>query len=257
MSARNLQIGKGKLYFAPFATGTQTPGGERWIGNCPQVNLSREDELLDHFSSTEGVRQKDEQVTVETMTKGTVECDDVSKENLAILFCGTADVLSVGSTSGVEETFEAVQQGLEYQLGVTTAAPSGARKVASVVVTGSGGSPTYVAGTDYTVDLTLARITILASGDIEDDDDIEVAYNISASTRERVISGDQQIEGSLRWIANNPKGKNFDFFWPWVKLSPNGDYTLVTDGEFVKVPFSIEALKKDGMNVQYVDGRPA
>ena len=78
---------------------------------------------------------------------------------------------------------------------------------------------------------------------------------VEASTRDRVISRGQTVEGSLRYLANNPAGANIDYFMPWVKITPNGDFSLKGD-EWQTVPFNIEILKKGDLEAIYVDGRP-
>lgn len=55
----NYTLGRGKVYFARFTSG-QVPGPFRYIGNTPEFNLTIELETLDHFSSDEGIREKDD-----------------------------------------------------------------------------------------------------------------------------------------------------------------------------------------------------
>ena len=64
------------------------------------------------------------------------------------------------------------------------------------------------------------------------------------------------ISNDIGDIAYNPQGKNYDWFMPYVKLSPNGDFALKGD-EWQQIPFSVEILKKSGYEALYIDGRPA
>ena len=83
--ARNLTLGKGELHFATFGDNlTQIPGGFRFLGNCPEFNLTVETESLDHYSSTGGIRVKDDSVTLEINTTGTILCDDADPKNVAL-----------------------------------------------------------------------------------------------------------------------------------------------------------------------------
>jgi hypothetical protein len=255
--ARNLALGKGELHFAPFASGTQVAGGYRFLGNCPEFTLTIDDEQLDHYSSTSGVREKDDQVTLEVSRSGSITCDDVQAKNLALFFLGTAATLSVAGATDVTETISSVEQGLQYQLGVSTSAPSGARKVTSVVVTDGEESPTtYDVTDDYTVDADLGLITIVEGGAITDASDIEVTYDVTAHSRDQVISQTTAIEGSLKFISKNPKGTKFDYHLPWVRFMPNGDISLIQDQEWMTIPLNIEAFKLDTQEAIYLDGRP-
>jgi hypothetical protein len=57
----------------------------------------------------------------------------------------------------------------------------------------------------------------------------------------------------MMYIANNPKGENYHFTMPWVKLMPNGDYTLKSD-EWQNIPFNVEILKRVGAEAVYMNG---
>jgi hypothetical protein len=65
MADQNQVLGRGRLYVERFADGTKIGDGiERYMGNTPQFALSRSDENLEHFSSDEGLKQKDISVTL-------------------------------------------------------------------------------------------------------------------------------------------------------------------------------------------------
>ena len=93
-------------------------------------------------------------------------------------------------------------------------------------------------------------------GGIAEDSNIVVKYDEPAGTREVVISGSTAVEGSLRYIARNPVGKQIDYFWPWVKITPNGDFALKGD-EWQQIPFTIEVLRRSGYEAVYSTTRAA
>lgn len=261
--AQNYTLGRGKLYFAPFADGTQNPKGERFLGNVPEFNLTIEEEKLEHFSSTQGIREKDDSVSLQVNRTGTLSTDNIDVENVALFFFGSTDSLAVTGSTITDEAIAAVEQGMYYQLGVTADRPTGHRELdllstgpdVNILVTDDAGTPVeFDEGDDYEIDMVLGRIYIVPGGAITDGTNLEVDYKTKTSTRPRVISGSAPIEGSLRYIAANPKGTDFDYFMPWVQLAPNGDYTLISD-EWQTIPFNIEVLKKTGLEAIYVDGR--
>ncbi len=252
---KNYTLGRGRLNFGQYRAGTQSPRGERYLGNSPEITYSAEQETLDHYNSDAGINVKDASVILSQDYTGSFTLDDINMANLAMFFLGDAATLTVAASTVTAEKHTGIEPGFEYQLGTSTTNPSGVRQVASVVVRKDGETTPLVAGTDYVVDEVLARITILEGGALAIDDDIEVDYSVEASTRDRVISRGQTIEGSLRYIANNPAGANIDYFMPWVKITPNGDFSLKGD-EWQTVPFNIEILKKGNLEAIYADGRP-
>lgn len=255
MEAMNYTLGRGELYFNQFKPGTMSGIGERYFGNTPEISISIESETLDHYNSDRGVREKDDSVILETSRTMTFTTDHVSPNNLALFYLGSVDALTVTSATGEEETFQDVTPGLFYQLGVTQANPTGARLVSNVVVTDDSGTPTtFVAGTDYMLNAELGRIEILEGGNIAKGTNIVVTYDVAASTREVVISGSATIEGSLRYVAQNPKGKNIDYYFPYVKISPNGDFALKGD-EWQQIPFTVEILRRPGFEAIYATSR--
>lgn len=252
----NYTLGRGKLHFAQFRPGTQTPGGEKYFGNTPELNFSAEQENLDHYSSDEGVRKKDASVLLQLDYSGTFQTDNISPQNMAYWYLGESLTKTVAAATVASEIHALVEQGATYQLGTSAANPAGVRKVASVVVKSTGGTPTtYAAGVDYVVDETLARVTIIEGGAITNLSSIDVAYSIEAHSINQVISKAKTIEGAARYIAANPEGDQIDYFLPWVKLTPNGDFALKGD-EWQVLPFNIEILQKGALESIYANGRP-
>lgn len=252
--SRNLTIPRGKVFFAKYLTGTQTPGPLRELGNCPEFTLTRNSETLQHYSSQSGLRTLDEEIVIESTMAGAVTTDDIKAENVAYFFMGEVTTKTQTSLTGEDETFASVKPGDSYQLGRSDSNPSGHRKVASVVVT-KAPSTTLVAGTDYEVDLDLGIITFLLANT-----DLTVTYNVSASTREQIIAGETQVEGELKFVSMNPVGVQGDITIPRARIAPNGDFALVNDPEstdFQQMPLTISVLKKGNLALAYRDGRAA
>lgn len=256
----NYTLGRGELWVAMFLAGTQTPGGERYIGNSPEFSANIENENLDHFNSDRGIREKDESIALQTNRTASFITDNIHPENLAMYFLGSASKLAVSAATVTGETISSVVKGLTYQLGGATG--SGARNLdqhtvgTNIVVKDDAGVPTtYVEGTDYTIDMVRGRMEILSTGTIASGTNLVIDYKVKATTRDRIISGSKAVEGTLRYISYNPAGKQFDWFMPWVKISANGDHALKGD-EWQQIPFSVEILRKSGMEAVYIDGEP-
>lgn len=251
----NQTLGRGKVFFSLFRTGTQTPAGFRYLGNTPSFNLTIDNETLDHFSSDEGLRQKDKSIVLETTATGSLECDDISLENLALFFFGSSDTVVQSSATGQSETITDVIPGMMYQIGATTGNPTGVRSLSNVVV--KVGVTTKTINTDYTIDTELGLLTIVDGGGIALNDDVIVEYDRAAKSRTQVISGADQVKGAIKFISTNPEGDKMDYLLPSVRLGPNGDFALKSD-EWQTLSLNVEILKpEDGLRERiYVDGRP-
>jgi len=57
-------------------------------------------------------------------------------------------------------------------------------------------------------------------------------------------------------VATNPKGVLLDYYMPYVRLSPNGEYALKGE-EWQQIGFNLDIQKLDDTTESiYVDGRP-
>lgn len=263
-TTNNYTLGRGKVFFAPFLPNTQTPTGERYLGNTPEFSMNITSQNLDHYGSDEGIREKDLIIPLEVTRAGSLTTDNVDPRNLALFFFGSYTALAITGSTVTGEVLTDVEPGLFYQLGMTNANPSGARGLdihtagppaKNVIVKKA--STELVEGTDYAIDMELARLEILAGGALIKGDDPTVDYKIKTQTRDRIVSGSTAIEGALRYLAKNPAGKNIDYYFPWVKITPNGDFQLKAEQAVQAIPLNIEALKLTGREAIYADGRPA
>lgn len=262
---QNYTLGRGELHFARFKPGTRIPGGERYIGNSPEFNATIETESLDHYNSDRGIREKDESITLQANRTGSFITDNVNPANIALFFLGSSSIITGTEQEVTDEGIADIEPGLTYQLGLTATNPVGVRGLtphttgatpANIIVKNASGD-TFTEGLDgdYLIDMELGRLTINPEGNIPAGSAILVSYKVGAGSFERVISGNQPVEGALRYISHNPAGKQFDWYMPWVKLAPNGDYALKGD-EWQQIPFTVEILKLAGKEAIYIDGRP-
>lgn len=164
--------------------------------------------------------------------------------------CTVSGATLAGGTDATE-TLADVERGRWYQLGVTSDLPQGVRRIGTVTITG-------VADTSYDVDAAAGRIFIHADADdIVDGDDLAVAYGLESGVDDIVIARSDLIEGEMTFVANNAAGANDDYFWPYVKLTPDGDFSLKGD-EWLNTTFNFEVLKRDSLTErQYITRRRA
>lgn len=263
LGGKSYVLGKGKVFFDRYANGAtitaSTQGeGERYLGNTPEFNTSASSEALDHFSSEGGLKTKDDSVQLSLDRTGKVVVDNISKENIALYFIGDASTVAQTAQVGLTTVFTAAARGRFYQLGVSESNPAGLRNVKNVVVKkGAPGYATIVAASgNYQYDAELGRLYIEANAPDINGVDIQVTFDTDASSREQIVSGTDAIYGAMRFVADNPKGANRDYYFPYVKLAPDGDYALKGE-EWMQIGFTFEILKKaDNIQGAYIDGRP-
>lgn len=259
MADKNYTLGRGRIFFARFVdAAAQIPEGFRYIGNTPEFSLTIDSETLDHFSSDEGIREKDDSVPLSVSRTGSFTTDNIDPDNLALFFFGEKLTLTQAAVTNGTETWVDVLRGRHYQIGRSPTNHVGVRGItpASFAMALSGGGEAPVPGVDYVLDPATGMVEILAgSTKITDGADLTITYSSAASTRDRVISGAEPVEGAMRYIAKNPKGRDIDYIFPYVKITPNGDYALKGD-EWQSIPFNIEALKPNQGEAIYADGRP-
>lgn len=252
----NYVLGKGKVFFSRYDQDKKPIGGERFIGNCPEFNLTSSSDKLDHFSSTGGLKIKDASVTLQVNRSGGFVTDNIDADNLSLFFTGEKATIATTSQTGATTTVIA-RKDQYYQLGQTAANPSGVRKVSNVVLKLTASPQTIIPASDYTVDLALGRVYIKPTATITEGQQYTFTFDVATSTASRVISKSQSVYGAIRFIADNPQGQNQDYFLPLVELSPDGDYNLISD-DWTQIGFTMEALKLDDNTESiYIDGRPA
>jgi hypothetical protein len=261
--ANNYTLGRGKVFFDPFATGATVTAslkglGERYLGNTPEFSLALESSKLDHFNADEGVRTKDRSVLLELNRTGSFTCDNIDADNLSLFVLGSKSTVSQSALTAQTTLYEVVLADNAYQIGASATNPAGVRKVASVVITDTDTpATTYVLNTDYTLDTDLARVTVIAGSSMVGKD-ITITYNTTVTTYEKIVTAaDAEVEGSLRFIAYNAEGTQRDFYFPYVRLTPSGDFALKGD-DWQTLSFDVEVLKKaDTVEAIYINGRPA
>lgn len=138
---KNYTLGRGKLFLAMFLAGTKIPDGFLYFGNTPELSFSAESEDLPHFSADEGVREKDDGITLEVTRTGSFTTDNISPENIALFYFGTATTIATPSSTGMTYTIAKAKKGYNYVIGSTPQNPSGVRGIdpADFEVGASGG----------------------------------------------------------------------------------------------------------------------
>jgi hypothetical protein len=165
---------------------------------------------------------------------------------LALWFLGEASVVAVAAAAAVVETIT-MFPGRVYQLGTTPAIPHGVRNTTITTITEAGGAkPAIAQPANFIIEPELGRIEVRSDAPAIDAEgvEVEVTYAVAAHAESLVISGSQSIYGALRFIAENQHGSNKDHYYPYVKLTPDGDFSLKGD-DWQNMTFTGMVMKRD------------
>lgn len=248
-------IPRGRVYFDPYDA-NEALTGEIALGNCPGITVNISSDKSEHYSSESGLREKDGAWVIQVNRTGSVTCDNFSPKNAALWLSGTYEAKTQAAVAVTGEA-RAVIPGRQYQLGATSSNPLGVRNVTAVTVKNAAEDTTYVAGTDYNVDLETGRVQIIEDGGIAAGT-VHFGYTPVAAAFESVKSGAvAELQGALRVVSSNAAGGDRDWYLPKVTLAPEGDLALIADGtDPVQMTFGLEVLKPANAEAIYVDGRP-
>ena len=153
-------LGSGKVYMREYGA----DAGLKFIGNVSALNFAVTEEtkeLRDYTQPGGGTYNEVRRIQSVEMN---LTAHDYSPDNLARVLYGTTSAVATGSVA--DEAAEAYKDALVPLAHIPTAITS---------VTGVGGTPTYVANTDY--ELTEAGLYIPAASSIADSTPIEVTYD--------------------------------------------------------------------------------
>ena len=250
-------IPRGRAYFDPYDANDELTG-EVPFGNTPGITITISETRAPHYSSEQGLSEKDKDEPVRVDRTGTLNCDNFSTANAGLWLSADVEKITQVATPVTGEVRN-VLPGREYQLGATAAKPLGIRGVSAITVKNADGTTTYVAGVDYNVDAETGRVQIIAGAAIAAGP-VQFGYTPVAGTYEAAKTGGSATRtGALRIVSANATGKDRDYYMPKVSLSADGDLTLIAEGDstdYISLGFALEVLKPANAQAIYCDGRP-
>ena len=243
--SNNYVLGKGRLYFNHFVPGTKAGPGFKYFGNTPTLTVLRAATALDHFDSDNGVKVKDDSIDIQTDINGKFTCDNISADNLALWFAGiSAPFVQAAGGTALTENFT-IYPDMYFQLGVTPNTPAGLRNLTGLTVT-AGQAALPNDGSAYEFDPTTGLLHILpgAAGVTDAGFPATINYSLGAGSQGIVIEQGVTVFGALKFISSNPKGIQRDYFYPYVKITPDVEIALKGD-TWQTAGFGYEALQLD------------
>lgn len=223
----NYTLGRGKLYFKKDGT-----NGFLDLGNCPDFKINVDSETLEHFSSQEGLKKKDDEVVIEQSVMANFILDDPTIENLELFFMSSAAASNDQAADSLSAENVTVYLDKWVDIGYVN--------LSNVVVKDSG-SVTYILDTDYKIDLKRGLIMAISTGSISDAETVLIDADYAATPMSDIHAATTTtVKGKLLFVGNPARGLIVDFEG-YVSLKPSGDMGLISE-EWAQMGFEAEFL---------------
>ena len=135
-SVENYTLGRGRLFFAPYDNaGALT--GERALGNAPAFTFNMAIEKLEHYSSMTGLKAKDKSVVTQVTPALNFTLDELSDENMNMLFFGTSSTITQAADDYTLEVLTTSAELNRYYQVATEARNIGIYKFTHGTITGT------------------------------------------------------------------------------------------------------------------------
>jgi len=100
-NTQDYNIGRGSIYLSDLDS-TGRPVAYRFVGNCPEFRITMSTETQKHFSSIEGLKQKDAEVVITEEMDLQFTFDEINFDNLAEQLSGeTATKSNAAAASAI------------------------------------------------------------------------------------------------------------------------------------------------------------
>lgn len=221
-------LGSGKVYLREVGAAA----GRIEVGNCSALAFAVAEETKEKKDYTQPGGGTYNEVRRISSVEMQLTMDELSPQNLArALYGSTAAVTSAAVTDESHTAYKGAFIKLN-NVPASTPAP---------VVTGPGGTPTYVAGTDYEV--RPGGIFILASGAIADGATILVDYTkAAADVVEALVNSGKEYELVFAGLNEARSGKAVIVTAHRVKIGAAQNIGLIGD-EYAQIEVSGKLLK--------------
>jgi len=249
-SSNEYLLGRGCLYLAELNS-DETPQSYKQVGNVPELSVSVDSELYEHFSSKQGLRVKDLTVVIEQTMDMSFILENVKDfGNLKYFFSGDASQYTNpavgGFTGAVIAQDGTIIANANYALVDTTGGPVFEIDKANLTVETTNATPvTLTEGTDYTVEedtgLIFIKDTAVVQTAITNGEGLTADYTADADAG-AVTKMEAQTRATttvaLRFISIDAKdGSKQVYEFHKVTISADGDYSLISD-EVAQAPLA-------------------
>ena len=120
-TGRRYVLGAGRVYLALRKADGDIEDGERYIGSTPGFSLSVSNEQTEVYDDDGPVAERVIQITRQVAHTFSVQCKNVTAENLALFIGGAAGTQADVATSVLDEKIDHVEKDRFYKLGIKLA----------------------------------------------------------------------------------------------------------------------------------------
>lgn len=244
-------IGRGLVFFSELdANGL--PTNWRDLGNAPSLSMSISEEELEHYSTRQGVKNKDKTVIINRDMDITFTLDEINDENLALLLSGETKN-ETNPAGAIIASTQIIADGSIvplrwYQLKDGNGVGAYFKDFTKIELKTTNATPVVlVQDTDYEVHPMGNMIFLLNSAAIQTAISGTEGITFEASAADTTATDTDvvyaftksQVEGAIMFKAVNPANDDeyTQYEWHKVRLKADGDMALISD-EWTEMPFS-------------------
>lgn len=206
------------------------------IGHLPDLEFLQDAEKLeyDQLLST-GERGTTLSLITKKKLGTSFTLDDLNAENINILMAGDGTTSNVQTGSTITDESATAPAKLDRSIFTLET------DISALTVTGTGGTPTYTAGTDYElIDAVMGEIKILSTGSITAGLALELDYTSAAKTTSLIKPGKDSLkQGSARIHVRTVGSSLNGLAWRWLI----NHCTLTIDGGLPVNPITVSQVK--------------
>ncbi len=243
-------LGRGVIYMAEIDTSTGLPNSDGWLdlGNAPQINLSIEEETLEHRSSRSGTATVDKSVTISKKATISFQLDEINQKTVELFFSGLSDTFVNPAVAGEAEQvakYPNVKLGRWYDLTTDDGIRIMGVDVGDLVIEKDAGMDVpLVEGTDFTWDATWGRFRLHEDAvNVAEGDEVNVTVTADAMApspinRTKALMSTNRLV-ALKVIGVNPANNDEETEWEihQVQLKADGELALIGE-EFMVAGFT-------------------
>ncbi|MBU1567436.1 MAG: hypothetical protein KJ630_17655 [Proteobacteria bacterium] len=219
--------------------GAQT--GLQLKGNCPNLAIKTDSERKELIGSgRDNFGQVIASVTIPKPASMSFSLNQVDQDMFAMAFFGTNSVLTQASGTLTDAPVVTIADRF---------VEIGKLMISSVVVENTGGTVTYVAGTDYEINTRMGMIMALSTGAIATAESVNISCSY-AEVNGIKMSAMTKSNIRIRMVVdgtNFADGRNFRLTVHRARLAPSGDLAVQGDN-FMEAKFEASLETPNGMS---------
>lgn len=221
-NVENYTLGKGIIYWK-----SDSDSDFRHVGNVPEVEITLEVDKLEHFSSMEGVNEKDRIVVRTKAGSARMVLEELTPANMALMLMGTPSAAAVNLSTTVETT-----NGSKFidHLADTTGLVAGRRYNITGVGIPAGNTFTYDGGDGGELDIAATENSVSGG----------VAVTVTGAIALEIF-GTTEINGKLRYVGTNEIGPKISLDLNNVSVTPTGGFNPIST-EWLQMEMTADLL---------------